>query len=239
MSQPHASWATAYDQLYEKSFGSVYDRLTQHTLTAIENLTAQDSRIVDFGAGTGRLAIPLARTGRSVTAVEPCVEMLQILSSKKQETVIELVNCTMAAFNDPQPYDFATCVFTVLLYLLDEEDLQSSLLAASNALKPSGLLMLDVPTQDLFQSFIRQGIDFERRVTITPLKNNLYQYQEDSTLTDADKVTHRYGDDFKIKYWPLETVLSQARRCGLTLHKDLSDEYAGTGSSYLLLKKTN
>jgi hypothetical protein len=54
MSQPHASWATAYDQLYEKSFGGVYQQLTQHTLTVIENLTARDSRIIDFEAGTLR-----------------------------------------------------------------------------------------------------------------------------------------------------------------------------------------
>ena len=55
MSQPHASWATGYDQLYEKSFGSVYQELTQHTLTVIKNLTTPDFRIVDFEASTLRL----------------------------------------------------------------------------------------------------------------------------------------------------------------------------------------
>lgn len=56
MSQPHASWATGYDQLNEKSFGSVYHQLAQHTLVSIESLTTPDSRTVDFEMGTLRPA---------------------------------------------------------------------------------------------------------------------------------------------------------------------------------------
>lgn len=38
-----------------------------------------DTTVLDIGAGTGRLAVPLARVARSVTAVEPSGGMLDIL----------------------------------------------------------------------------------------------------------------------------------------------------------------
>jgi len=40
------------------------------------------AKIVDFGAGTGRLSIPLSRKGFDVTAVEPCENMLNQLKRK-------------------------------------------------------------------------------------------------------------------------------------------------------------
>jgi len=79
---PHASWAVAYDRLYENSFGSFYERLTELTLAHIQEVIQSNSKIIDFGAGTGRLAIPLAKMGHSVTAVEPCTEMLDVLRTK-------------------------------------------------------------------------------------------------------------------------------------------------------------
>ena len=62
MTRPHASWADAYDRLYQRSFSSFYDELTQLTLDSIQEFTSPASRIVDFGAGTGRITLPLART---------------------------------------------------------------------------------------------------------------------------------------------------------------------------------
>jgi SAM-dependent methyltransferase len=239
MSKPHASWAHGYDQLYEKSFGFFYSQLTQQSLDTIEQLTSPTARIIDFGAGTGRLAVPLAKSGRFVTAVEPCAEMLQVLKSKTKNLHIDMVNCTMANFKSAQPYDFATCVFTVLLYLTDENELNLSLKSVASSLKPSGQLLLDIPTKALFQSFRRKGSDFDRNVVIKPLGNDLFQYSENSRLTYENSGEHLFVDNFQIKYWSPEVVLSYAFNCGFTLQKDLSDEFSGTGSNYFLLRLTN
>jgi 2-polyprenyl-3-methyl-5-hydroxy-6-metoxy-1,4-benzoquinol methylase len=74
-SKPHSSWADVYDLVYEHSFRNFYHELTNVTLSVIEDRVNSNSRIVDFGAGTGRLSIPLSKKGFDVVAVDPCEEM--------------------------------------------------------------------------------------------------------------------------------------------------------------------
>lgn len=237
MIKPHASWADSYDLLYQKSFGFLYDKLTQLTVDSIQEFTPIKSRIVDFGAGTGRIALPIAKTGRHVTAVEPCSEMLQVLHSKQGETVIDVVNCSMADFTSNQPYDFGICVFTVLIYLLDEIELEASFSAAAKVLMPGAKLMIDIPSRAIFSNFHRKGKDFERSVEINSVSNDLYRYDENSMLVDDYGNERHLTDSFTIRYWHAETIFLIANRCGLALDRDLSNEFLGTGSQYFLLKK--
>lgn len=80
---PHASWADVYDLAYEQSFGLFYSELTKATIELITETLHTGGSIVDFGAGTGRLSIPLAEKHYDVTAVDPCQEMLDQLVLKK------------------------------------------------------------------------------------------------------------------------------------------------------------
>jgi 2-polyprenyl-3-methyl-5-hydroxy-6-metoxy-1,4-benzoquinol methylase len=84
MTTPHDAWAHAYDAIYEGSFGSFYTNLTAETLACLGELAVPPAHIVDFGAGTGRLSIPLARQGYSVIAVEPSAAMLEQLRAKAE-----------------------------------------------------------------------------------------------------------------------------------------------------------
>jgi precorrin-6B methylase 2 len=82
---PHSSWAEVYDLAYHRSFGEFYNELTIATIRVIKDRIRSSGSIVDFGAGTGRLSIPLADDGFEVTAVEPCREMLDQLKRKKRK----------------------------------------------------------------------------------------------------------------------------------------------------------
>ncbi|HIA63571.1 MAG TPA: class I SAM-dependent methyltransferase [Planctomycetaceae bacterium] len=79
---PHDSWAEAYDVAYEQSFGDFYESLTTTTLGLVLGTILPPVRIVDFGAGTGRLSIPLAGHGFQMDAVDPSVGMLDQLRAK-------------------------------------------------------------------------------------------------------------------------------------------------------------
>ena len=150
---PHASWAEVYDLVYEQSFGRVYAELTETTVREIEERIQPPAEIVDYGAGTGRLSVPLAATGFNVTAVEPCPEMLKQLKLKSGTDSIRCVCSKMEDFTGDGKFDVALCVFTVLVYLLDEESLKKSLRAAHNSLKPGGILFIDIPSEFLFEGY--------------------------------------------------------------------------------------
>ena len=100
MNQPHDNWGEYYDFVYEQTFGGYYDALTAETLNVIKQILP-DATIIDFGAGTGRLAIPLAENGHKVVAVEKSAGMVnefkRKLSSGNAE--IEIHNCSISEYD--------------------------------------------------------------------------------------------------------------------------------------------
>ena len=232
---PHASWAQVYDLAYERIYGSRYRQLTETTLQVIAGLCPEPARIVDFGAGTGRLSIPLAKGGHEVVAVEPCAEMLEQLVSKASGARITTARCSMADFETSKPADFALCVFTVLLYLLDEDDLRKSLANARRCLKDGGCMLVDVASSALFQGFEAGDELLTRRVSIQPSGDNRFLYEERLTLSDSNGGVSRFEDRFTIRLWEPDAVLSAARLVGFKMEGDLSAEFAGSGSRYFLL----
>ena len=118
MTEPHASWADVYDLAYEESYGDFYNSLTETTVEQIKGIVESPARIVDFGAGTGRLAIPLASCGYDVLAVEPSGTMLSQMHKKPGGDAIPGFTGKMQDFQTDTPFDMAICVFTVLLLSL-------------------------------------------------------------------------------------------------------------------------
>jgi len=151
--KPHASWASVYDIAYEQSFGTFYKELTSVTIDVISNTIQPPARIVDFGAGTGRISIPLSAMGYNVFAVDPSSEMLDQLSSKDRSSSVNVFNGKMQDFQSDIQFDMAICVFTVLIYVLDEESLEESIKVAADLLKSGGLLLIDIPSKAIFKIF--------------------------------------------------------------------------------------
>ncbi|MFQ3671227.1 MAG: class I SAM-dependent methyltransferase, partial [Verrucomicrobiia bacterium] len=96
--RPHASWAEVYDLAYERTFGGLYHGLTEATLAWITKTVPAPARIVDFGAGTGRLSLPLSRAGYRVTAVDPSAEMLAQMRGKEPQALVETACMRMEEF---------------------------------------------------------------------------------------------------------------------------------------------
>ena len=238
MTTPHSSWAENYDLIYTESFGGFYDALTHKTLDIIKNTVSVPAKIVDFGAGTGRLSLPLSLYGYEVLVVEPCLEMLIQLSQKYLERDLEVVsfNGKMQEFEVQPDFDMALCVFTVLLYLLDENELRKSIEVAYGALKIGGYLLIDIPSRDIFRDFKVNTEVIKRSVNVSYVHDDIYSYQENTEVIKNGE-SFNYLDNFKIKYWDKNTVLNCLSECGFDLIKDLSDEYSGTGSSYYLMQK--
>jgi SAM-dependent methyltransferase len=233
---PHASWAEVYDQVYETTYGALYAWLTDATLELIGALCPGMARIIDFGAGTGRLAIPLARAGHEVVAVDPCAAMLEQLR-KKAEGIGVTTDCrSMAAFESAEPADLALGVFTVLLYILEKEELAASFAAVRRALRDGGRMLVDVASPVLFHGFEWDDDRMTRRVVIQPAGEGRFFYEEHVELRDSDGGSTRYEDRFTIRHWSAEEVIEVARAAGLALEREFADEFAGSGSRYFLLQ---
>ena len=236
---PHSSWAEVYDIAYQRTYGLIYETFTKNTVKVINQLLNKSSKILDFGAGTGRLSIPLANDGHQITAVEPCQEMIDQLKLKDFNNKVESVCKKMEDFETTIEYDAALCVFTVIIYLLDEDSFKKSMSAAYNALRQGGILLLDIPMESVFRSYERKDNEFYRSVDVIPIQsnNNLFIYKEILKLFKDNGYHRHFEDEFIIRFWPSQQVIDLLMGVGFVLSKNLSNQFSGTGSNYYAFQK--
>jgi SAM-dependent methyltransferase len=102
----------------------------------------QGDPIVEWGAGTGRLAVPLAEAGFDVTAVELSGWMVERGREKSQ--VVEWVHGDMRRAELGRRYALAICAFNSFLCLLSVDDALAFLRNAREHLEPGGMLGIEV-----------------------------------------------------------------------------------------------
>lgn len=103
--------------------------------------------ILEVGAGTGRIALPLARAGHAVTALDPSPAMLAIARERAaaEGLALTLIEGRLPGAPLP-PAAFASVIFPndVFLACAAPADQEAALRAAAAALAPGGRLALDV-----------------------------------------------------------------------------------------------
>lgn len=217
------------------TFDDLYGRLTSSALEEIRRRVRPPASIVDFGAGCGRLSVPLAAEGYRVTAVEPSPAMLAQLQGRTEGRGVDTVCCTMQAYRADRKHDLALCVFTVVAYLLDERALRDAFAAAAACLVPEGLFLLDVPDASVFEGFDHDTGEIMRRVDIESVGASIYQFSEETTLrTEDGPVTYR--ESFPIRHWTREEILDATAQSGFVTESDVAAHFAELGAEYLLLR---
>jgi len=98
--------------------------------------------VVEWGAGTGRIAVPLATAGHDVTAVEVSERMVE-RGRKKRDSVRWVVG-NMRDAKAGRRFGLAVCAFNSFLCLLTVEDALAFLRNAREQLEPGGLLGIEV-----------------------------------------------------------------------------------------------
>jgi SAM-dependent methyltransferase len=98
--------------------------------------------IIEWGAGTGRIAIPLSKAGFDVTAVEVSGRMVARGRSKSE--AVEWIHGDMRGVNSDKRYRLAICAFNSFLCLTHVDDALAFLRNAKEHLEPGGLLGIEV-----------------------------------------------------------------------------------------------
>jgi SAM-dependent methyltransferase len=98
--------------------------------------------IVEWGAGTGRLAVPLSQAGFAVTGVEVSEQM--VVRGREKSEAVEWVHGDMRSVKLGRRFKLAICAFNSFLCLLSVDDALAFLRNARAHLEPSGLLGIEV-----------------------------------------------------------------------------------------------
>ena len=98
--------------------------------------------IIEWGAGTGRLAAPLANSGFDVTAVELSENMVD--KGREKYRALTWVHGDMRSTKPGGRYRLAVCAFNSFLCLTSVDDALAFLHNARDHLEPGGLLGIEV-----------------------------------------------------------------------------------------------
>jgi SAM-dependent methyltransferase len=188
---------------------------------------AGSGRALDLGPGTGRVAIPLARRGVPVTALDISTRVLESLRPKVEGLPIDLVQGDMAEFKLPDTFDVVYATWSTFFALLTQDDQVNCFRRVSDALTPTGSFVVDVfsPINDAgvlsaTNVSVRATADTYVDVTYTRHRSvsQRIRFQEVRVCPDGNRLM-----PVDIRYaWPSEIDL-MARLAGLRLTARYSD----------------
>lgn len=240
MPNPHDNWADYYDSVYEISYGAHYQTLTSLTLQGISGILGKGT-IIDYGAGTGRLAIPLKQQGYDVIAVEQSIEMLRVLNAKCAQKGLEIPTHQnrIKDYSNGEA-DLALALFTVMSYITTEDEMAQSLEAISRHLKPNGYFFFDLPNMVYFlggQILNIQKPNLKRIVSINSTDSKgIYTYHEICS-GGCNGVNFDYQEEFPLRFWSMAEFNENLNTLGLHDTGRVFSEFNGTGSTYKLYQK--
>jgi SAM-dependent methyltransferase len=99
---------------------------------------------VDLGAGFGMHAIPLARQGYTVIAIDTSTELLSQLGSHSPDVVIRTVTADLLNFSKyvHEPADLIMCMGDTLTHLQEQASINDLFQKVARSLKPGGKFAL-------------------------------------------------------------------------------------------------
>lgn len=141
--------AALYDHEYRRRRADVrwYVELAQRLL-------GPSGRILELGAGTGRVTVPLARAGYQVTALDHEPAMLAGLDERRRKLPaavaarITPVLGDLRGFALGRRFDLIIAAFNVVEHLYTRVEVDACLRAARRHLRPGGHLAFDVQLPD-------------------------------------------------------------------------------------------
>jgi SAM-dependent methyltransferase len=142
---------STYGDRFADVYDDWYDDVSDVTAT-VERVVAlaerHGRRVLELGAGSGRLAIPLAQRGLDVWAVDASAAMLDRLRAKPGADVVHPVLDDMASLaapelNQDQGFGVVLCAFNTLFNLTDTDAQRRCLSRVAEVLAPGGRLLVE------------------------------------------------------------------------------------------------
>jgi SAM-dependent methyltransferase len=145
--------STSYDDIPD--FGALYDSVPIYAERRdvqfyVEEAAAARGPVLELGCGTGRILIPTARAGHTITGLDGSAHMLERCRAKISHepedvrTRIRLTRGDIRGFELAERFALITAPFRVVQHLTSVDDQLRFLDAVARHLAPGGRLVFDV-----------------------------------------------------------------------------------------------
>ncbi|MDG9703535.1 trans-aconitate 2-methyltransferase [Streptomyces sp. DH37] len=221
---------TIADIGYGRQFDGWYDRIfqndaaTQDTVEALTGFHPDPSRgTLEFGVGTGRIALPLSRRVGPVTGVDSSPEMLAALEKKADQGEVTAEQGDIRTYRSDRRYGLVYCVCSTLALVLDPGEQREVVARAAEHLLPGGRLLIETHNRP---GIVAQHEGLRRTTVFAPYPEPNTGVQMHAQLLADDRIwhvstvwfeadgTHRIGTE-TVRLLTPEEVDGYAREAGL------------------------
>ncbi|NBB91858.1 MAG: methyltransferase domain-containing protein [Gammaproteobacteria bacterium] len=208
------------DDEFWRNFGSLmfnadtFARGEQEVQQLLSLLGTTPKTVLDLGSGPGRHALPLARAGLEVTAVDTSPSLLEQLDSRRGDLPVETVRADMREFSRERAFDLVVMMWTSFGYFRDEADHGRVLDNIRSSLRPGGRLVLDLVgleylCRNLEPAHLTEYDEGRMLVERPALVEDMTRLENQWLLIDGDRV---HFHEFSHRVWSageLARLLSQ------------------------------
>ena len=211
-----------------------------------EEALAHGGRVLELGCGTGRVLLPMARAGATVTGVDLTASMLRILERKlaaEPEDVrdrVRLVLGDMTGFSLDERFPLITTPFRSFQHLLTVTEQVACLERVAAHLEPGGRFILDLfqpdaevhwgpgtgeEVEDVPELALPDGRRLRRtsRVVATNRPDQIAEIEMFYYVTATDGTTRKYTQAFKWRYFFRHELNHLLVRCGFRVLAEYGD----------------
>jgi ubiquinone/menaquinone biosynthesis C-methylase UbiE len=158
--------------------------------------------IVELGCGTGRVTIPVARTGARIIGVDRSAEMLgrALTRSRRARTPLRPTwlrgDIRFLPFRSSARFDLVMAPYGILQSLVRESDLKATLASVARVLAPGGIfgvdLVPDLPVWKEYRDKVRfRGVRRGGKSRITLVESVRQDRAKKLTLFDQEYIEQR------------------------------------------------
>jgi SAM-dependent methyltransferase len=138
-------------------------------------------KVLELACGTGRLTIPLARDGHSVTGVDSSFSMLKLAHQKSriERLQVELLNADMRLFEIGARFGLVVVGSNSLAHLITTDDIRACFRCVRRHLEPDGIFAFDIINPDI--NALAQPPSRRTRLDLGPNPSSAMPIEEEST----------------------------------------------------------
>jgi SAM-dependent methyltransferase len=148
-SVPHNIFVGSIAESYDDDSREMFDPGVLEPAVGFLSDAAQGGRALEFGIGTGRVALPLSQRGIEVCGIDISGDMLRRLQSKPGSDDIEVTRGDFATARVPGVFSLVYLVFNAISNLTSQDEQVECFCNAAAHLGPLGRLVVELWIPDL------------------------------------------------------------------------------------------